>query len=362
MAYTPSYIKRNYVNGQAPAISASNLNAIEKAITDVEQYIATLDPIAIERLVTTGTPIARFTIDGVSVVICAPSGGGGGGGDDKMDKVDPTGFGSFSLNRMADSPIGINSFAEGNNTEASGKYSHAEGYNTIASGEASHAEGYYWTTASGKYSHAEGYYSRATGNRSHAEGNNTEASGDYSHAECSLTHATGEASHAEGSYTVASGKQSHAEGYYTAAASKYQHVEGKYNVADANNKYAHIIGNGTSEYTRSNAFTVDWDGNVECQGSLTQAHPSYEISASSWVANSDSSTNTDYPYIYTVSASGMTATDVPICQLFGTGTVTTQAEMADIALVQEIVSGTDALTLYATGLPTNNLVLQTIGK
>jgi hypothetical protein len=51
-----------------------------------------------------------------------------------MDKENPTGTGSFSLNRKADTDIGNYSFAEGYETTASGWASHTEGDNTTASG------------------------------------------------------------------------------------------------------------------------------------------------------------------------------------------------------------------------------------
>ena len=109
------------------------------------------------------------------------------------------------------------SVAEGNSTTASGNGSHAEGYYTTASNLSSHAEGY-GTTASGSYSHAEGYH------------------------------------------TTASGLYSHAEGSSITASSRYQHAQGKYNIEDANDKYADIIGNGSSTSARSNAATVSWEG------------------------------------------------------------------------------------------------------
>ncbi|WP_246309605.1 peptidase G2 autoproteolytic cleavage domain-containing protein [Paenibacillus alginolyticus] len=56
--------------------------------------------------------------------------------------------------------LGVCSVAEGNNTVASGDYSHAEGINTLASSIASHAEGYF-TQATGPASHAEVYIPRA---------------------------------------------------------------------------------------------------------------------------------------------------------------------------------------------------------
>lgn len=95
------------------------------------------------------------------------------------------------------------------------------------------------------------------------------AAGQYSHAEGGGTQATGENSHAEGSGTEAIGHGSHAEGSATVASSNYQHVQGKYNVADANGTYAFIIGNGTADNARHNAFAIDWNGNIYVNGSAT---------------------------------------------------------------------------------------------
>jgi hypothetical protein len=127
--------------------------------------------------------------------------------------------------------------------------------------------------ASGLRSHAEGENTIASGNVSHAEGRQTTASGDDSHAEGHQTTASGTYSHAEGRQTTASGTYSHAEGYNTIAASEYQHAQGKYNIEDTDSKYAHIVGNGYFDYgpmaaIRSNAHTLDWDGNAWYQGTV----------------------------------------------------------------------------------------------
>ena len=90
------------------------------------------------------------------------------------------------------------------------------------------------------------------------------ATGSYAHAEGYKTSAIGSGSHAEGNVAVAYGQNSHAEGYYTYAAISEQHVQGRYNVKDTDGVYAMIIGNGTGDDTRSNRFTVDWDGNIQC--------------------------------------------------------------------------------------------------
>lgn len=153
---------------------------------------------------------------------------------------------------------------------ASGDYSHAEGGVTTASGSYSHAEGNN-TTASGLWgSHAEGFNTVASSSAAHAEGSNTVASGAWgSHAEGSGTIASGWASHAEGGDTVASGSYSHAEGFRTIASSENQHVQGKYNIEDSADTYAHIVGNGTAEDARSNAHTLDWDGNAWYAGNVS---------------------------------------------------------------------------------------------
>ena len=91
-----------------------------------------------------------------------------------IDKVNPTGTGSFSLNRKLNTTVGSYSFAEGDATTASGAYSHAEGDSTTASGEISHAEGQ-GTIAGTKCQHVEGRYNieDAFGIYAHIVGNGT---------------------------------------------------------------------------------------------------------------------------------------------------------------------------------------------
>ncbi len=168
---------------------------------------------------------------------------------------------------------GMRAHAEGQNSTASAQATHAEGYNTQATATAAHSEGYY-TEATGKYSHAEGYMSKAQEQYAHAEGYSNTASGEASHAEGYSTWADGNSSHTEGCYTTASGDYSHAEGFYVEAAGRYQHVQGKYNIIDEDSggnsldTYAHIVGNGSSNSNRSNAHTVDWDGNAWFAGNI----------------------------------------------------------------------------------------------
>ena len=121
-------------------------------------------------------------------------------------------------------------------------------------------------------------------NGSVAEGYGTTASGYSSHAEGYGTTASEYEAHAEGYYTTASGEYSHVEGSYSIASSNCQHVQGKYNIEDANDKYADIIGNGTSNINRSNAQTVSWDGISWSQtdvraGGTDQDSATYSLSA-----------------------------------------------------------------------------------
>lgn len=223
--------------------------------------------------------------------------------------------------------------AEGGLTLAWGWRSHSEGSSTTAIGYSSHAEGSY-TLAAGDESHAEGYGSIAYGNDSHAEGVGTSSSrfkvsgvadtttytvhdygfggmevgqivrldGTDEFAEIvafdpqadtitlnktlneweelvydyvyvySGTTAYGYGSHAEGLYTKAKGDVSHSEGDHTIASGETQHVQGKYNIEDTENKYAHIVGNGNWD-VRSNAHTLDWDGNAWFAGGIILTSP-----------------------------------------------------------------------------------------
>lgn len=104
------------------------------------------------------------------------------------------------------------------------------------------------------------------GQDAQAFGKSTTASGSCSHSEGYDTKAFGNFSHAEGSNTIASGLDSHAEGIGTIASGTNQHVQGKYNIADTIS--AHIVGNGSDSSNRSNAHTLDLDGNAWFAGDI----------------------------------------------------------------------------------------------
>lgn len=76
--------------------------------------------------------------------------------------------------------------------------------------------------------------------------------------------AYGDGAFAGGKTTVAN-QAAFAHGIHVIAARR-QAVFGQYNIEDTSNEYLFIIGNGTSDNARSNAFAVDWDGVVDCGG------------------------------------------------------------------------------------------------
>ena len=101
-------------------------------------------------------------------------------------------------------------------------------------------------------------------------------SGTDSVSEGHLTYASGNYSHAEGDTTSADGESAHAEGRNTIAKNRAQHVFGEYNNSDpssaavtARGTYVEIVGNGTSLSERSNARTLDWNGNEVLAGQST---------------------------------------------------------------------------------------------
>ena len=217
--------------------------------------------------------------------------------DEKAPKDSPVFTGSVSMGRKANTTVGVNSTALGNDTAAAGNYAHAEGSYTNAFGYHAHAEGYD-TDATGAASHAEGERTTASGSKSHAEGSMTTAMGEASHAEGISTNkcpstinssntnddiisewktskfslakgngshvkghdclALGLLSHAEGGRTITSGTYAHAEGSATTASGEGAHAEGSSTTASglnshaegsrtkATNNYAHAEGSSTT--------------------------------------------------------------------------------------------------------------------
>lgn len=163
----------------------------------------------------------------------------------KADKADTVLDTTLSRGRKANTNVGSGSVAFGTGVTASDSNSQAFGFSTTASGTNSHAIGYS-TKASGHHSFASGYM------------------------------------------TEAAGRESSAGGWRTIAKNKAQHVFGECNVPDPSESvatergtYVEIVGNGTNSNNRSNARTLDWDGNEELAGDLkVNAGTANEVSVS----------------------------------------------------------------------------------
>lgn len=241
-----------------------------------------------------------------------------------------------------DAGTGINSVIEGNlqNNIASGLNSHAEGSNTQAIAGQTHTEGAA-TKAGGTNAHAEGYYAQALGVSSHAEGQSTTASGNNSHAEGRETMAQQDAAHAEGNGTRANGYYSHAQNLRTIAQGRAQTVIGCNNIAQGtpnsaqDTDYAFIIGNGADADHRSNALAVQWNGTVVFADGSTQAVSALEKVSSLPTANID---YLDKVYLLTSTQTGYQKGGIYQCVSDGASTPTYSWQLISSADMVEFTS------------------------
>lgn len=112
----------------------------------------------------------------------------------------------------------------------------------------------------------EGYKCEAYGERGTAFNYRTKANGDESFAINMNTEANGKASLSQGEKTKANGYASSSFGVGTVASGKASMARGAYNTIDEEGKYLDMVGNGTSDSDRSNAYTLDKEGNVYFAG------------------------------------------------------------------------------------------------
>ncbi|KQS93421.1 hypothetical protein [Chryseobacterium sp. Leaf394] len=180
-----------------------------------------------------------------------------------------TGLGSVSIgsqnlstNTSAIS-IGLNNTASGESSIAMGIASEATNQNAIALGQGA--------KSSGTGSVAIGSASNSSGTNSFALGADTKASGNYSFAMGNNSEATNTSSLAIGYQNKATGEYATALGLGTTAGNQGNTVIGEFNAGDASpepnssldrNKKLFVVGNGTSNTNRSDAFSVLRNGKV----------------------------------------------------------------------------------------------------
>ena len=141
----------------------------------------------------------------------------------------------------------------------------------------------------GYYSIASGYSSEASGVSSVSLGDNVEVTGDYSAGFGAYNSADGQGSivagwsnDANGNYSAAFNKNVDVDadyatgfGYSTDVESYASFVVGRYNEAEGSNdawvdtEPLFVIGNGTSNADRNDAFVVNKDGEIEITGDIT---------------------------------------------------------------------------------------------
>ena len=200
----------------------------------------------------------------------------------KIDKENPVGTGSFSMNRMGDTVVGYYSSTLGRDNVASANYSLAEGEFTYAITDNVHVEGKYnhydiiveeiaddsyFTNSVGTIGYTisditpdleHGYY--IVGNVSSSKNLNYKNVRDgiayikYQSAVTYLDDGTATVTN----YRVVTGCTTSGSGV------KFKNI----NYHIGHKKYAHVVGNGNSNMERSNAHTLDWDGNAWYQGDV----------------------------------------------------------------------------------------------
>lgn len=198
--------------------------------------------------------------------------------------------------------------------------------------------------------------------------------GDYSISLGSLNIASGECSYAEGNSVEASGNYAHAQNLGTRAGVDAQTVIGKYNIAEDNSseiKHAFIIGNGTSN-TRSNALTVDWDGNVTCgtvNGEFLGESAYFIIWAANWPSETTSvpistEDNREF-YIYEQSLTAIYSHSPSVSLVSDNENYVIPSKIAENSYSKidyiTIDDVNNTLKLYATTKPTNDFRIKIKG-
>lgn len=154
-----------------------------------------------------------------------------------------------------------NCFSAGykNTIHPNASFSFVEGYENTLGGRDEETQEYITSSSS----HIEGQHNKGTGIGIHIEGYNNTVDGNYAHAGGYGTKAIGNAAFSHGVSSEANGRVSFAHGDNIKINVEGGTGFGKFNkTTDA----AFVIGNGTSNTARKDAFKVSWDGVVTAGG------------------------------------------------------------------------------------------------
>lgn len=254
--------------------------------------------------------------------------------EEKANVNNPVFTGAISLGRNSNTTVGTNSVAIGYDCAATQYATYSVGVSNTASGFAALAEGSA-TTASGTASHSEGAATTASGINSHAEGMQTQANGMYSHT----------------------------SGLGTIANHLNANVFGAYNVTDpstantsSKGTYIEIIGNGTANNSRSNAYALTWTGDGRYAGNLyvgcnTDSTGGNKVATELYVSTAISNIIIPTKVSDLTNDSGfltsVTAADIPMSSSDATLTSTAITDLRDDLGIVE--NGTTATHTISTG-------------
>lgn len=267
LTYSLSTLGSNYLYGTVVGDTAGGIKYISYTDTNgwTSGYTSAHEPAAfIKSAAVNGNTLTLTNKDDTTVEF-TPEGGGGSSYTFTNGLTETDGTVSWDLyDRVKKGDSGTKSVMLNNATQAGGSYALAAGQLCLSNGSAS--------TSFGCQSSAQGNYSLATGYRTYATGQSS-FSGGHSYNIGNIN-ASGTASFAFGyqnttyGSVLAQGNYSTSMGSGTQANSLSQFVIGQCNTVDTTGNqttrgtHAFIIGNGTSDTARSNAFSVDWDGSI----------------------------------------------------------------------------------------------------
>lgn len=259
----------------------------------------------------------------------------------KMDKENPAGTGSFSVNRKADTTIGDYSSAIGQGSVANNANLFVTGtYNEYSDDGFIIKESRTTTSAySSNGTAAYGYASTYTFNESTGEFiYDAEGSTDWDGIPVGYYFSTG---------VKVDGKVRTKVLYYRDTDTRLENVTGKFwhyvnalklsSVASnvVNGDYIQVVGNGTSDTARSNAHTLDWDGNAWFQGAVYVGGTGQDDENAKKLATEESVTA-----ISTLVGDKSVATQISEAMANAGGGVDADTELITIADIDEICGAT----------------------
>lgn len=127
------------------------------------------------------------------------------------------------------------------------------------------------------------------------------------------------------------------------------------------NVYAPDVINGLSSTSQNDALSANQGKVLKEMIANLSTEDTRTVEATDWASNTDSTTNTRFPYIATI-----TTTDYPgnvpfTWHMNGAGILPTATEQESIDMIEECVISASDIKLYATDAPTVDLILAIVG-